>query len=75
MYHSRVIVFKEIQTDNETRYQWFKLDEDNKLTTNIELNKLLVPTPQNADINGDGTISSLENEQTKNNYIKGYNKN
>ena len=48
----------------------FIFDEDNKLTTNIELNKLLVPTPQNADINGDGTISSLENEQTKNNYIR-----
>jgi acetyl-CoA C-acetyltransferase len=45
----------------------FIFDEDNKLTTNIELNKLLVPTPQNADINRDGTISSLENEQTKNN--------
>ena len=36
----------------------------------VELNKLLVPSPQDADLNRDGTISTLENEQTKNNYIK-----
>jgi hypothetical protein len=48
----------------------FIFDEDNKLTANLELNKLLVPSPQNADLNGDGTTTTLENEQTKNNYIK-----
>ena len=34
----------------------FILDEYNKISTNLELNKLLVPTPQ--DYNGDGVINS-----------------
>ena len=48
----------------------FIFDEDNKISTNIELNKLLVPTPQNPDLNGDGTITASENEQTKSKYIQ-----
>ena len=35
----------------------FILDDANKIALNLEFNKLLVPTPQNSDINGDGTIS------------------
>lgn len=38
----------------------FILDEYNKVGVNIELNKLLVPTPQNPDLNGDGEITSEE---------------
>lgn len=48
----------------------FIFDEDNKISTNIELNKLLVPTPQDPDLNGDGTITASENEQTKSKYIQ-----
>lgn len=35
----------------------FIFDASNKLGVNLEINKLLVPTPQNSDINGDGQIS------------------
>lgn len=47
----------------------FILDDYNKVTINAELNKLLVPTPQNSDINGDGKISGAEENAllTKNN--------
>ncbi|MGK0234723.1 MAG: hypothetical protein ACI9EK_001249, partial [Psychroserpens sp.] len=38
----------------------FILDEYNKVGVNIELNKLLVPTPQNPDLNGDGEITTEE---------------
>jgi hypothetical protein len=38
----------------------FILDEYNKVGVNIELNKLLVPTPQNPDLNGDGEITAEE---------------
>jgi hypothetical protein len=48
----------------------FIFDEDNKVSVNIELNKLLVPTPQNPDLNGNGTITSEETSQTNNNYQK-----
>ena len=48
----------------------FIFDEDNKISTNIELNKLLVPTPQDPDLNGDGTITASENEKTKSKYIQ-----
>ncbi|WP_348799327.1 type IX secretion system outer membrane channel protein PorV [Flavobacterium adhaerens] len=40
----------------------FILDEYNKIAVNLELNKLLVPTPQNADLNGDGTVTSEEED-------------
>jgi hypothetical protein len=46
----------------------FILDSDNKIGVNLELNKLLVPTPQNADLNNDGIITSQENSQNFNNY-------
>lgn len=48
----------------------FIFDEDNKLTLNLELNKLLVPTPQNPDLNGDGTVTPEEITQNYNNYKK-----
>jgi hypothetical protein len=48
----------------------FIFDEDNKLAVNIELNKLLVPTPQNPDLNGDGIVSPEEYTQNYNNYRK-----
>ncbi len=48
----------------------FIFDEDNKLAVNLELNKLLVPTPQNPDLNGDGTITPEEYTQNYNNYRK-----
>ena len=38
----------------------FILDEYNKVALNVEFNKLLVPTPQNSDLNGDGKISGTE---------------
>ena len=38
----------------------FILDDYNKVALNLEFNKLLVPTPQNSDLNGDGTISGAE---------------
>ncbi len=48
----------------------FIFDEDNKLLVHLELNKLLVPTPQNPDSNGDGTITPEEYTQNYNNYRK-----
>jgi hypothetical protein len=48
----------------------FIFDEDSKLAINIELNKLLVPTPQNPDLNGDGIVSPEEYTQNYNNYRK-----
>jgi hypothetical protein len=49
----------------------FILDDYNKVSLNLELNKLLVPTPPNSDINGDGNISGdaetkLQEENNKN---------
>lgn len=41
----------------------FILDDYNKLGLNLELNKLLVPTPK--DFNGDGTIDNSDNDQYK----------
>ena len=48
----------------------FIFDEDNKLAVNLELNKLLVPTLQNPDLNGDGTVTPEEYTQNYNNYRK-----
>jgi hypothetical protein len=48
----------------------FIFDEDNKLAVNLELNKLLVPSPQNPDLNGDGTVTPEEYTQNYNNYRK-----
>jgi hypothetical protein len=38
----------------------FIFDDYNKVAVNIELAKLLVPTPQSADLNGDGLITTAE---------------
>jgi hypothetical protein len=46
----------------------FILDDYNKVAVNLEFNKLLVPTPQNPDLNGDGTISSEERAQNLDDY-------
>ncbi len=48
----------------------FIFDEENKISVNVELNKLLVPTPQNPDLNGDGTVSPEEYSQNFNDYRK-----
>ena len=45
----------------------FILDDFNKVTVSVEFDKLLVPTPQSADRNGDGTISSIKNIPNPNN--------
>jgi hypothetical protein len=46
----------------------FILDDYNKVAVNLEFNKLLVPTPQNPDLNGDGTTTSEERAQNLNDY-------
>ena len=46
----------------------FILDDYNKVALNVEFNKLLVPTPQNPDLNGDGTVTSGERSQNNTNY-------
>ena len=46
----------------------FVLDDYNKVSVNVELTKLLVPTPQNPDIDGDGVITSEERIQTNDEY-------
>lgn len=46
----------------------FILDDYNKVALNIELNKLLVPTPQNPDLDGNGTITPEERAQNLDNY-------
>lgn len=53
----------------------FILDDYNKVTLNLEVNKLLVPTPQEinyTDINGDGEISSDERAVARNQAITDY---
>ncbi|MBG6110002.1 hypothetical protein IWX84_000863 [Flavobacterium sp. CG_9.10] len=46
----------------------FILDDYNKVALNVEFNKLLVPTPQNPDLNGDGTITAEERAQNLEDY-------
>jgi hypothetical protein len=46
----------------------FILDDYNKVALNLEVNKLLVPTPQDPDLNGDGDITSAERSQNNQNY-------
>jgi hypothetical protein len=47
----------------------FILDEYNKIAVNMEVSKLLVPTPQNAtDLNGDGIIDASEEQQNRDDY-------
>lgn len=46
----------------------FILDEYNKIAINLETSKLMVPTPQNPDLNGDGTVTAEEAQQNSDNY-------
>ena len=46
----------------------FILDEYNKVSLGLEFNKLLVPTPQDPDLNGDGTITAEERNQNNLDY-------
>ncbi|MGV3461308.1 MAG: type IX secretion system outer membrane channel protein PorV [Flavobacterium sp.] len=46
----------------------FIFDEYNKIGINLETTKLLVPTPQNPDINGDGDVTTDEFNQTNQEY-------
>lgn len=46
----------------------FILDDFNKVAVNAEFNKLLIPTFQDSDLNGDGTITNDEVNQNRNNY-------
>jgi Type IX secretion system protein PorV len=46
----------------------FILDEYNKVTASVEFNKLLVPTPQDPDLNGDGTITDAERSTNNSNF-------
>jgi hypothetical protein len=46
----------------------FILDDYNKVALNVEFNKLLVPTPQDPDLNGDGTITAEERSQNNQDY-------
>jgi hypothetical protein len=48
----------------------FIFDDYNKITTSLEFNKLLVPTPQDSDLNGDGTITNAEITENNANYKK-----
>jgi len=48
----------------------FILDEYNKVTTSVEFAKLLVPTPQDPDLNGDGIITDTERNENNNEYRK-----
>jgi hypothetical protein len=46
----------------------FILDEYNKVGVSAQFNKLLVPTPQDPDINGDGETTSEERAQARQEY-------
>jgi hypothetical protein len=47
----------------------FILDDFNKVSLNVEITKLLVPTPQSADLDGDGLVTTPEEQalQAQNN--------
>jgi hypothetical protein len=46
----------------------FILDEYNKIGVNLEVSKLMVPTPQNPDLNGDGVTTPAEEQQNRDDY-------
>lgn len=46
----------------------FIFDDQNKISINIEFNKLLVPSPQNSDLNEDETVTLEEATQNFRNY-------
>jgi hypothetical protein len=48
----------------------FILDEYNKVTASVEFAKLLVPTPQDPDLDGDGIITESERNENNNDYRK-----
>lgn len=50
----------------------FILDDYNKVTVSAEFNKLLVPTPQNADLNGNGVIDTDEEVAQRQQNINDY---
>lgn len=52
----------------------FILDEYNKVSVGLEVNKLLVPTPQNPDLNGDGAITTDEEIALRDKNRADYNK-
>jgi Type IX secretion system protein PorV len=52
----------------------FILDDYNKVAVGLEVNKLMVPTPQDADINGDGVISGADETELRANNRAAYNK-
>ncbi|MBT8255395.1 MAG: type IX secretion system outer membrane channel protein PorV, partial [Bacteroidia bacterium] len=46
----------------------FILDQYNKVGVNVEINKLLVPTPPDPDLNGDGDVTDEEQAQAIDDY-------
>lgn len=46
----------------------FILDDYNKVTASVEFAKLLVPTPQDPDLDGDGTVTPEERAQNNEDY-------
>ncbi len=52
----------------------FILDDFNKVTVSVELAKLLVPTPQSADLDGDGLVTTPEEIDLRNKNNADYSK-
>src|SRR6218665_2682749 len=52
----------------------FILDEYNKVAVGVEFNKLLVPTPKSADLNGNGIIDGEEETNLNTQYRDEYNR-
>jgi Type IX secretion system protein PorV len=52
----------------------FIFDEYNKVSANLEFAKLMVPTPQSSDLNGDGLITTPEEEELEMENNAAYNK-
>ncbi|NBU82704.1 MAG: hypothetical protein EBS55_13760, partial [Flavobacteriaceae bacterium] len=52
----------------------FILDDFNKVTLSVEFAKLLVPTPQSADLNGDGLVTTPEEIALRDQNNADYNK-
>ena len=52
----------------------FILDDFNKVSVNVEFAKLLVPTPQSSDLNGDGLVTTPEEIALRDQNIADYNK-
>jgi hypothetical protein len=46
----------------------FILDDYNKVALNLEVSKLLVPTPQDPDLDGDGDVTPQERNENNQNY-------